>query len=188
MGKVLSVGSALQLTQYDIEDVHVYCNKKFTASEIESLYKRFRTLDRRHKGYVSSEELMAVPELAINPLAQRIIQIFENVNFKDFCLLLCNFSERSTPQDRIRFMFTVYDIDGDGAISRSDLLTMLRNRAGSQLTDEQLAELTDAAMAHLPAPRVPGEERKITFEAFCKEFETVNGTDVALKMKVPAIY
>ena len=75
----------------------------------------------------------AVPELAINPLAQRILQMFENVNFKDFCLMLSNFSERATAEDRIRFLFNVYDVDGDGYISRSDLLTMLRNRAGSQL-------------------------------------------------------
>ena len=74
-----------------------------------------------------------MPELAINPLAQRILQMFENVNFKDFCLMLSNFSERATAEDRIRFLFNVYDVDGDGYISRSDLLTMLRNRAGSQL-------------------------------------------------------
>lgn len=65
-------------------------------------------------------------------------------------------------------MFDVYDVDGDGFISRSDMLTMLRNRAGSQLTDEQLAELVDGAMAHLPLPRVPGEERRISFKEFCK--------------------
>lgn len=118
---------------------------------------------------------------------QRIVQLFENVNFKDFCLLLSNFrrasqrrtilgvypqatacsfgpfpgpyhcdmtvigvvgpadrrpnrlalsarSDRSAPEDRFRFVFNVYDVDGDGFISRSDMLTIMRNRAGSQLT------------------------------------------------------
>lgn len=205
------------------------CRGAGTTAEVEALYRRFRALDRNHKGYISPDELMArtpaesfrslssrphtaaspalarrlqhqqqltlltplfaspqaVPELAINPLVQRIVQLFENVNFKDFCLLLSNFrrvaaharhqllpaapffrpvvglistpatssenatvtvvsspallwspthSERSTPDDRFRFVFNVYDVDGDGFISRSDMLTIMRNRAGSQLT------------------------------------------------------
>jgi Ca2+-binding EF-hand superfamily protein len=42
--------------------------------EIESLYKRFRSLDRGRKGYISAEELMSIPELSINPLAQRLVR------------------------------------------------------------------------------------------------------------------
>lgn len=37
---------------------------------MQSLFSRFRALDRRHKGYISGEELLSVPELAMNPLAQ----------------------------------------------------------------------------------------------------------------------
>lgn len=42
-------------------------------AEVTSLYKRFRSLDRGRKGYISAEELMAIPELSINPLAQRLV-------------------------------------------------------------------------------------------------------------------
>jgi hypothetical protein len=42
--------------------------------EVESLYKRFRSLDRARKGYISAEELMSIPELSINPLAQRLVR------------------------------------------------------------------------------------------------------------------
>lgn len=34
-----------------------------------NLYKRFRELDKGHKGYISSDELLNVPELSLNPLA-----------------------------------------------------------------------------------------------------------------------
>jgi hypothetical protein len=32
-----------------------------------------RSLDRGRKGYISAEELMGIPELSINPLAQRLV-------------------------------------------------------------------------------------------------------------------
>ena len=74
-----------------------------SQGEIEALYQRFRSLDRGHKvdcgmllqrvycmhvtcscfqGYISAEEFMNIPELSINPLAQRLERIFESVNFK----------------------------------------------------------------------------------------------------------
>lgn len=34
------------------------------------------------QGYISAEEFMNIPELSINPLAQRLERIFESVNFK----------------------------------------------------------------------------------------------------------
>ena len=76
--------SSLNLTQYDIEDVQQHCGGKFTSREIQALYQRFRALDKKHKGFITEDELMAIPELAISPLAPRIVQMFQNQNFKDF--------------------------------------------------------------------------------------------------------
>ena len=77
--------------------------------EIEALYTRFCALDRgskvftvrrllsslvracmhalsrlnwRVQGYVSSDELMNIPELSINPLARRLERLFDSINFK----------------------------------------------------------------------------------------------------------
>lgn len=150
MGLVAS--RPLALTQYDIEEVQDHVNKRcactttqqcgfltflaalVTSLEIQSLFARFRALDRRHKGYISADELLSVPELAINPLAQRLVQLFENCNFKDFVRLLSAFSSKSSAEEQLRFVFDLYDVDGDGGVSRADLLTIMRNRAGSALT------------------------------------------------------
>lgn len=78
------------------------------------MYTRFRTLDRARKGYISADELMAIPELSINPIVQRLVRQFESVNFKDFCRLLSAFSSRASHQNKLGFMFQVYDVDGDG--------------------------------------------------------------------------
>lgn len=99
--------SSLNLTQYDVEEVEQYCNGRFNHREIQCLYKRFRSLDKRHKGYISEDELLSIPELAISPLATRVVQVFQNLNFKDFVRLLAAFSDRASREEKLEFMFRV---------------------------------------------------------------------------------
>ena len=106
--------SSLNLTQYDVEEVQEHCGGRFNHREIQCLYKRFRSLDKRHKGYISEDELLSIPELAISPLASRVVQVFQNLNFKDFVRLLAAFSDRASREDKLQFMFRVYDVDRDG--------------------------------------------------------------------------
>ena len=109
------------------------------------------------QGYISAEEFMNIPELSINPLAQRLERVFESVNFKvkgallarpvcpgllvslwiaqlqEFVYLLSAFSSKTAVDDKIHFIFTVYDSDGDGLVSSDDMELMLRQLAGSTL-------------------------------------------------------
>ena len=110
------------------------------------MYKRFQALDKRHKGYISEDELLNIPELAINPLAPRIVQLFVNVNFKEFCRLLSLLSKNAKREDKIRFMFKVYDVDADGIVSRNDLEIILRQLVGSTLSEEKIDALVHKAM------------------------------------------
>ena len=208
MGHTYSTaGHALALTQYDIDDVQEHCNHRcmpsaflgcasgftdarlaraVTSAEIQSLFARFRALDRRHKGYVSGEELLNVPELAINPLAQRMTQVFANCNFKDFVRLLSAFSSRASQGEQLRFLFELCDVDEDGEVSRTDLLTVLRTRAGAQLTDAQTMELVDRAMEAV-APGKCGE-RALSFDQFCREFAGYDRPGGALlRVKIPPV-
>ena len=125
-----------------------------------------------------------MPELAINPLAQRMVQVFGNCNFKDFVRLLSAFSSRASQAEQLRFLFELCDVDEDGEVSRTDLLTVLRTRAGAQLTDAQTVELVDRAMEEV-APGKCGE-RALSFEQFCKEFAGYDRPGGAvLRVKVP---
>jgi len=46
--------------------------------------------DEREQGYVSSDELMNIPELSINPLARRLERLFDSINFKVMhCFKMC---------------------------------------------------------------------------------------------------
>ena len=90
-----------------MEEVQEKCGGRFNHREIQTLYKRFRSLDKRHKGYLSEDELMSIPELAISPLASRVVQVFQNLNFVDFCRVLAAFSDRATREEKLDFMFRV---------------------------------------------------------------------------------
>jgi serine/threonine-protein phosphatase 2B regulatory subunit len=48
-----------------------------SAHEIEKLYARFVRLDRDRSGTLSMEELLTIPEFAMNPLAERMLSIFQ---------------------------------------------------------------------------------------------------------------
>lgn len=137
MGQAASGG----LTQNDVDAIMTASKGVFNQAEIESLYKRFRSLDRGRKGYISADEFLAIPELSINPVAQRLVRLFECCNFKDFAKLLAALSPRATRDDKLAYMFMVYDIDGDGAISRDDMGIMLKQLAGSSLSEDDLQDI-----------------------------------------------
>jgi len=56
---------------YDIVD-----DTDFTKQQVLRLYDRFQRLDKNETGYLTREDFLRIPELAINPLAERIIDMF----------------------------------------------------------------------------------------------------------------
>ncbi|KAJ8617309.1 hypothetical protein MRB53_013495 [Persea americana] len=125
------------LTQYDIEEVQQHCNHTFSQQEIVSLYQRFCQLDRNGGGFISAEEFMSVPEFAVNPLSQRLLRILDGLNFKEFVAFLSAFSSRATLQQKIEFIFKVYDSDCNGKVTFNDVLDVLRDLTGSFISEQQ---------------------------------------------------
>ena len=48
----------------------------FTKPQIERLYSRFSSLDKQGRGCLTREDFLRIPELAINPLGDRIVHAF----------------------------------------------------------------------------------------------------------------
>ncbi|KAK9812249.1 hypothetical protein WJX73_007233 [Symbiochloris irregularis] len=174
MGQAMSFG----LTQYDVEELMEYCGGKFSQAEIEGLYKRFRSLDRGHKGYISAEEFMNIPELSINPLARRLERMFETVNFKDFVGILAAFSKRASRDDRVRFIFTVFDMDGDGHVGAEDLDLMLRQLAGQSLSEEDISTVVKKALQEASTPAAG-----LSYDDFKK---LLQGSQLLMQVEVPS--
>uniref|UniRef100_A0A5B6YXC2 EF-hand domain-containing protein n=1 Tax=Davidia involucrata TaxID=16924 RepID=A0A5B6YXC2_DAVIN len=129
--------SSSMLTQYDIEEVQEHCNHTFSLQEIVSLYQRFCQLDRNGGGFISAEEFMSVPEFAVNPLSQRLLRMLEGLNFKEFVAFLSAFSSCASLQQKVEFIFKVYDSDGNGKVSFNEMLDVLRDLTGQFISEQQ---------------------------------------------------
>lgn len=131
------------------------------------------------QGFITAEEFLSIPELSINPLAKRLAYFFESINFKEFLGLLAAFSCKASRDDKLRFMFNVFDVDGDGAIDEEDLTLILRQLAGSGLSEEEVGSLVNRVFAAAGASK----ERGITFPEYRAALE---GTQITLQVDVPS--
>lgn len=127
------------LLSEEIEEISRQTN--LTELEVKRLYKRFQKLDRAQSGTLDPNELVMVPEFAMNPLHPRLVALFENVNFHQFVHNMSAFSASTPQQKKLDFTFRIYDVDADGFISKQDLETVLRMLVGNHLTDDVIAKV-----------------------------------------------
>merc|ERR1712203_650326 len=185
--------STLQLQQEEIEEITAETG--FTKQQIERLYARFSSLDKQSHGYLTREDFLRIPELAINPLGDRIVHAFfyeskntdeEKVDFKDFVRVLAHFrpikknaekNKLNTRMEKLHFAFRMYDLDGDDKISKEELLAVLTMMVGSNISTEQLISIAERTIMEADMDK----DDLISFEEFAKVLER---TDVEQKMSI----
>jgi Ca2+-binding EF-hand superfamily protein len=94
-----------KLTPEEVEELA--STTHFSSREIDVLYSRFKKLDRKRAGYITSQEFYLIPELSMNPLCDRIIAIFdpdksEQITFDAFVHTVHLFSQHATLQERTK--------------------------------------------------------------------------------------
>lgn len=184
----------------------------FTSNQIERLWSRFTSLDKQQKGYLTREDFLRIPELAINPLGDRIVHAFfrdgrssdlnhhgdhyspekgagadrDVVNFCDFVRVLAHFrplkknmekNKLNSRQEKLKFAFRMYDLDGDDRISKEELLAVLTMMVGDNITEEQLNSIAERTIMEADDDK----DGFISFDDFCKVLER---TDVEQKMSI----
>ncbi|KAM9777261.1 calcineurin B homologous protein 1 [Neosynchiropus ocellatus] len=168
----------------------------FSHSQITRLYSRFTSLDKGENGTLSREDFQRIPELAINPLGDRIINAFfpegeDQVNFRGFMRTLAHFrpiednEKNKNPSteplnsrtNKLLFAFRLYDLDRDDKISRDELLQVLRMMVGVNISDEQLGSIADRTIQEADT----NGDNSISFNEFIKVLEKV---DVEQKMSI----
>jgi len=156
----------------------------FSGEEIRRLAKRFTKLDIDKSGWISFEEMMEWPEFKSNPLAKRIYAVMDKdsdgkVDLQEF---LNAFSQIFEPRDgagksngvhsdekgeaRFRVAFKIYDVDGDGYISRDDVFQAVKIMVGKgSLTDAQILHIVNRAWKYMANK---DEKDLLDFEQFCQ--------------------
>ena len=125
----------------------------FDGDQIRRLYHRFLKLDADGNGYISSEEFMALPQVRANPLAARIMEVFDRdgnglIDFREFTQGMTLFSSHAVTDHKLRVVFNVYDQDRDGFISNADCFRVLKMMVGENLTDVQLQQAVDKSIIY----------------------------------------
>ncbi|KAK3596496.1 hypothetical protein CHS0354_007402 [Potamilus streckersoni] len=182
--------ASIQLQEEEIHEIQEETG--FSHNQIERLYSRFASLDKNNNGFLSREDFLRIPELAINPLGDRIVHSFflesndETVNFRQFMRVLARFrptksnhhkNKLNTREEKLKFAFHMYDLDGDDKISRDELLAVLHMMVGDNISEEQLCSIADRTIVEADLDG----DKMISFEEFAKVMERV---DVEQKMSI----
>ncbi|KAI5806577.1 hypothetical protein DFH27DRAFT_548724 [Peziza echinospora] len=159
---------------------NIVSGSNFDHEEVDRLRKRFMKLDKDNSGTIEREEFLSLPQVSSNPLATRMIAIFDedgggDVDFQEFVSGLSAFSSKGNKEEKLRFAFKVYDIDRDGYISNGELFIVLKMMVGSNLKDQQLQQIVDKTMMEADTDL----DGKISFAEFTK---MVENTDVSMNM------
>ena len=157
----------------------------FTRAQLSRLEYRFNMLDRYKKGYLGARDLLRIPELAANPLGERIILAMHKENlppgkpiapttleeikipFESFVLCFGRFhAEPGTPEGnrkKLRLLFRMLDLNENNAISLAEIFAVLKTL--SPLADEdELVDFSEQILLELAGD----EEESVAFEKFCQ--------------------
>ena len=140
------MGQNHSFTQEELTELQK--GNSLTQAQILKLHRRFKKLDKDGNGEISREEFHSIPQLAANPLLDRVLTVFDtngdkSVDFREFVRALAIFSNDVEKREKLHFTFKMYDIDGDGKISNKDLFLTLQVMVGNNLTDVQLQQIVD---------------------------------------------
>lgn len=123
----------------------------FSKAELKVLLKNFNELDVDGSGFLEPNELFDVPELKDNPIVQRIVNVFDEnndgcISFYEFVNGLTSLASKSEPIEKFKFVFKIYDFNGDGVISNGDLFNMIKLMVKNSLGDIHVQQLVDRTM------------------------------------------
>lgn len=177
--------ASIQLQKDELDDISAQTG--FSVNQVKRLYCRFTSLDKNHNGYLRREDLSCIPELHVNPLGERIIQILIDdegtngqLNFLQFVKVLATFrrsKESNDKQSKLKFLFKVYDRDGDNKINKKEMEDVLHMMVGNNIPDDQIVAIAERTIKELDA----NGDMSITFSEFCKTLEKI---DIDEKMSI----
>lgn len=181
--------SSILLQKEEIESLSI--ESGFTSKQIKRLYNRFTSLDKDGIGYLSKQDFSRIPELHVNPLCDRLIEVLiddygedSKLNFKQFVAVFSIFrrgksdkNESNSKENKLKFLFGIYDKDKDNKINKDELLAILKMLVGSNIAEDQLNGIAERTIAELDE----NGDMVITFQEFC---ETLKKIDVDEKMSM----
>merc|ERR1719421_1154807 len=117
---------------------------------IKKAYKRFQATDKDKSGMIDYTEFCEILQVDPSPNCERLFQMFDNdragqIDVREFMIGLANFSGAGK-DDKLKFAFMVFDEDGNGVITKSELTKILKaNHMAKE--DSEVARKAETIMA-----------------------------------------
>lgn len=136
-------------------------NKKNTLEEfakennlkpesIKKAYKRFQAVDKDKSGVIDYTEFCEVLQVDPSPLCEKVFRLYDydktgQIDAREFLIAVSNYTGAGK-EDKLKFAFMSFDEDGNGVITKSELLKILKsNHMASH--DAEVARKADTIMA-----------------------------------------
>ena len=97
---------------------------------IKKAYKRFQETDVDHSGLIEYVEFCEILQVEPSPQVEKLFQLFDKdrsgqIDVKEFMIGLSNFTGAGK-EEKLKFAFMVFDDDGNGVITKQELLKILK--------------------------------------------------------------
>ena len=143
----------------------------FTSTETHKIYRSFKSFDRYNTGYLRQIELLQMECLQWNPMLPGWFEV--STGFKDgllsfhrFLYILAIFcadpDDSFVNEERLKFLFKMYDLNNDGYISDGDLWSMLKSMIGDGLNDVQIQQMVDRSILQIDSDK----DGKLSYQEF----------------------
>jgi len=117
---------------------------------IKKAYKRFQAADKDKSGVIDYTEFCEVLQVDPSPQCEAVFQLYDyektgQVDAREFLIALSNYSGAGK-EDKLKFAFMAFDEDGNGVITKAELLKILKaNHMASH--DAEVLRKADTIMA-----------------------------------------
>eukprot|EP01114_Cavostelium_apophysatum_P014696 TRINITY_DN3873_c0_g1_i1.p1 TRINITY_DN3873_c0_g1~~TRINITY_DN3873_c0_g1_i1.p1 ORF type:complete len:180 (+),score=41.93 TRINITY_DN3873_c0_g1_i1:197-736(+) len=153
----------------------------FTQKEIQKLFENFRAISSSNidDGVIDQAEFQQALGLKDSMFAGRLFRIFDDnddkgINFREFVTGFSVLCPKGTLDEKLRFSFRLYDIDGDGFIDKEELYNMLKASLFEnfvlELSEGQMRALVDQTFAEVDV----NGDGKISFDEYRLICESMN--------------
>lgn len=104
--------------------------------------------------------------------------MLDTLNFKEFVAFLSAFSPRASLQQKIEFIFKVYDSDCNGKVTFSDMMAILRDLTGQFISEKQREQV----LAHVLEESGYTKDAALSMSDFMK---ILDNSDLKMEVEVP---
>jgi serine/threonine-protein phosphatase 2B regulatory subunit len=97
---------------------------------IKKAFKRFQAIDKDHSGMIDYTEFCEILQVDPAPMVEKLFQMFDKdrsgqIDVREFMIGLSNFTGAGK-EEKLKFAFMVFDEDGNGVITKQELIKILK--------------------------------------------------------------